>query len=398
MRHLAAFASVLLAVGAACSGGGSPGSPPAPGETVGGGAQPVTRFSGDWPRTDFSRTGVDLAEVIRGCPARDCIPALDAEGAVEVPGSRYGTARFEPVAGQYEPQLPVAYVVVEGKAKAYPLHILTWHEIVNDREGDTWFAVTFCPLCNTALSFNRTLEGRTYDFGVSGLLRHSDLIMWDRQTESWWQQATGEAIVGELAGKRLEFIATSIVSFGDFARAFPGGWVLTEETGIGRPYGVNPYDGYDARGSFPFLFGGSADPRRPALERVVGLGSGRAAIAVPFDVLAKERLVNLALEGKRIVVLWAPGTASALDRAEIAASADIGAAVAYSASVGGRDLTFRPVEPGLFRDNETGSTWQVTGLAVGGPLAGERLPVAQHANHFWFAWAAFNPETSIWEP
>jgi len=105
--------------------------------------------------------------------------------------------------------------------------------------------VTFCPLCNSALAFNRMLEGRVFDFGVSGNLRNSDLIMWDRQTQTWWQQLTGEGIVGELAGHQLPFIPASIISWADFKAANPDGLVLSRNTGFNRPYGSNPYSGYD---------------------------------------------------------------------------------------------------------------------------------------------------------
>lgn len=352
-----------------------------------------------WPNTDFSRHTVEFDEIIQGCPGRDCIPALDAEGTTSIPSAPGGLARFAPVGKvDYPGQVPVAYVNVGGIVRGYPLHILTWHEIVNDRFGDVPVAVTFCPLCNTALAFDRRVGEQVLDFGVSGNLRNSDLIMWDRQTESWWQQATGEGIVGELAGTVLTPVPVSVISYGDFVRAFPTAEVLIEETGFSRDYGINPYGEYDALGSTPFLFNGTIDPRLDGLERVIGLAAGDKSLAVPFAALAKPGVANVEVGGEHLVVLWAPGTVSALDDSVISASDDVGAAVAYVPNGGGQELTFVQVEPGSFRDNETGSTWDVTGLATAGSLAGQRMEVAVHTVHFWFAWAAFHTGTEIWKP
>ncbi len=394
----------LAVVAAACAGASSPATnrsdaAPVPSEGAGGAGESLVQFAADWPNTDFARHTVPFDEIIRGCPGRDCIPALDAAGATSVPSSRGGRANFAPVSNvAYAAQIPVAYVNLDGIVRGYPLHILTWHEIVNDRFGDVPVVVTFCPLCNTALAFDRRAGNQTLDFGVSGNLRNSDLIMWDRQTESWWQQATGEGLVGTFAGTKLQPVPISVVSFGDFTRSFPSASVLTEDTGFARDYGVNPYGGYDASGSRPFLFNGVVDRRLDGLERVVALGAKDNFLAVPFAQLAKETVANVTVEGQRVVVLWAPGTVSALDRPAIAESRAVGAAVAYVAEVKGRQLTFKQAGPGSFRDDETGSAWDVTGLAKAGPLSGERLAVAIHTVEFWFAWAAFHPGTEIWRP
>jgi hypothetical protein len=363
-------------------------------------ASPATTSSDfpDWPNTDFSKLTVDLNEVMRGCPSRDCIPALDAEGAVEIVSPRGGHARFAPASTlEYAARLPVAVVTAEGITKAYPLHVLTWHEVVNDRFGEVPVAVTFCPLCNTAISFDRRLDGRTLDFGVSGNLRNSDLIMWDRQTESWWQQATGEGIAGAMAGKTLAAIPTSIVAFGEFAAAFPDALVLTEDTGFGRSYGVNPYEGYDGSAS-PFLFSGTVDPRLQALDRVLTLDRSGDGVAVPLDVLSGVRVANLVVADEPVAAFWVPGTASALDTADIALARDVGSAVAYRATLGGRVLTFRPGDSATtFRDEQTASTWDIFGTAIAGPLAGSQLGPVFHTTEFWFAWAAFHPRTTLWD-
>ena len=352
-----------------------------------------------WPKTDFSKHSVPLDEISAGCPARDCIPPLDADGAVAIPGLRGGRAVFAPVSRvDYAVRVPVVTVKLGDIVRGYPLHILTWHEVVNDRFGDIPVVVTFCPLCNTALAFDRRVGDITLDFGVSGNLRNSDLVMWDRQTESWWQQATGEGIVGTHAGALLKPVPASVISFGDFRRSYPNAEVLTESTGLGRDYGINPYESYDAAGSRPFLFDGTIDKRLDGLERVVALGQGTGALAVPFPVLAQTGVANVKVAGARVAVLWSAGTASALDRSDIATSRDVGAAVAYIAEASGRTLTFSAPRPGVFVDAETGSTWDVTGLATAGPLAGQRLTVAVHTVEFWFAFAAFHPDVAIWQP
>lgn len=350
-----------------------------------------------WDNTDFSRTTVPLSEILTGCAGRDCIPPLDVPGAVEIEAPRAGTARFAPARTlDYAAQLPVAVVTVAGVTKGYPLHILTWHEIVNDEFDGTAVVVTYCPLCNTAISFDREVNGRVLDFGVSGKLRNSDLIMWDRQTESWWQQATGEAIVGTLASERLRPFPTTIVSFGDFLLEHPDAPVLTEDTGYGRTYGVNPYEGYDGS-SRPFLFSGVIDERLPALSRVVTLDRGGNGVAVPMTVLAELGVANVTVDGASFVVLWAPGATSALDGPSIADSREIGSAAVYSGIVNGVGTQFRPAdEPGRFIDEATGSTWNIFGRAVAGPRLGDQLEAVFHTTEFWFAWAAFFPETVIW--
>jgi hypothetical protein len=179
-------------------------------------------------------------------------------------------------------------VQVDGDARAYPLQILTWHEIVNDTVGGLPLTVTFCPLCNTAIAFERTLDGRVLDFGTTGRLRFSNLLMYDRQTESWWQQAGGDAIAGELAGRTLTFYPATIVGWDEFKTAHPEGQVLSRETGFGRSYGRNPYIGYDDINSSPFLFRGPDTPDAlPPMARVLTVDLNGAAVAYPYDVLAE---------------------------------------------------------------------------------------------------------------
>ncbi|MCH8893926.1 MAG: DUF3179 domain-containing protein, partial [Chloroflexi bacterium] len=291
---------------------------------------------------------------------------------------------------------PVVSLKINGEATAYPLAILTWHEVVNDVVGGVPVTVTFCPLCNSAIAFKRTLEGRVFDFGVSGNLRNSDLIMWDRQTQTWWQQLTGEAIVGELAGHRLDLVPASIISWADFKTANPGSLVLSRDTGFNRPYGSNPYAGYDRVDRPPFLFDGEEDDRLLPKERVAAFNIGEVSAAFPFRMLEAELVVNYPVNGTDVVVFFKRGTVSALDRALIIDSKDVGSTGVFDAKLDGRRLTFR-AESGQFVDDQTNSVWNILGEAVEGELYGKSLTPIIHGNHFWFAWGAFNPDTLIYK-
>jgi hypothetical protein len=338
--------------------------------------------------TDFSKQIVPLEEFMSGGPPKDGIPAIDHPKfeLVELADAWLGDRE------------PVAVVEVNGEVKAYPLQILMWHEIVNDVVGETPVVVTFCPLCNTALAFDRRFDGRVLDFGTTGYLRHSDLVMYDRQTETWWQQATGTALIGEYAGSDLTFIGSPVVSWNDFKAQYPLGKVLSRDTGhpgYEARYGRNPYVGYDAAGSSPWgFFKGKNDTRLPAKERVVAVEIDGEARAYPFSDLSERRVVNDEIAGQHIVVLWTPGTASALDAAIIATGREVGATGVFDRVLDGERLDLEP-DGGQFRDKQTGSKWNVLGYATAGPLVGQRLQPINHGNHFWFAWSVFKPETKV---
>ncbi len=290
---------------------------------------------------------------------------------------------------------PVIAFEVDGDARAYPLQIMTWHEIVNDVVGGVPVAVTFCPLCNAAIVFDSRLDGVVSDFGTSGNLRNSNLIMWDRQTESWWQQFTGEGIVGELAGKTLTILRSQVISWEAFKAANPESKVLSRDTGFSRPYGQNPYAGYDRADNPPFLFDGDLDGRLLPKERVTFVTVGDEAAAFPFTILEQERLVSYQVNGQELVVFFKPGTSSALDRSSIKGSRDVGATGVFDTHLDGQRLTFH-MNGEDFVDNETGSVWNILGEAVQGPLVGKSLAPIVHANHFWFSWAVFKPDTKIY--
>jgi hypothetical protein len=352
--------------------------------------------------TDLSQRAIDLSELRAGGPPKDGIPSIDNPSFVSV-----GSAR-----AWVEPQEPVIALEHGGEAKAYPLKILTHHEIVNDRIGGTPVAVTFCPLCYSALVFERVLQGEPVEFGVSGMLRKSDMVMYDRRTETLWQQFTGKAIVGDLTGTVLTQIPAQIVAFRQFAEAYPGGEVLSKNTGHGRNYDRNPYAGYDDVDSRPFAYAGEVDDRLPPKEKVVTVSLDGTHVAYPHSVTREKTVVNDAVDGRPIAVVHLPGAVSALDARQVAASKEVGSTGVFDRRVDGRTLTFRP-KPSedtspegkssegastRFVDEETGSTWTLTGRAVAGPLKGTQLTRLPHTDSFAFAWFAFRPNTRVYTP
>ena len=350
----------------------------------------LAHLEGRW-ETNWTVRTIDLEELRVGVPApdpRDAIPPIDQPVFESVSTASEWLADRE----------PGLLLSLDGAARFYPLRILTLHEVVNDEIAGTPIVVTFCPLCNTGVAFERGFEGQVLRFGVSGLLRNSDLVMWDDATVSLWQQITGEAIVGDLAGNRLVPVPTSIVRWADFKDSFPEGEVLSRDTGIYTPgsYGINPYEYYSSQNRPLSFFRGEIDDRYPALERVVGVTIGDAAKAYPFSEIAEVRTVNDVVGSTPIVVLWgAEDTADALDSQVIALGRSIGTGLAFSRVVDGKELTFTAVDDTTFIDDQTRTTWNILGRAVAGPLEGTQLETVIHRNEFWFAWQAFFPEAPV---
>jgi len=338
----------------------------------------------DYPLNNSSVATVELHEIIPVLP-RDGIQSID-------------NPKFDDVATANEwldEREPVIAFQLNGEARAYPLRILTWHEIVNDEVAGEPVIVTYCPLCNTAIAFRRTVDGSVREFGVSGALRRNDLIMYDRQTETLWQQITGEAIVGDAAGTRLDFLPAQIASWGDFRDSFPEALVLNRDTGSGLPYGDNPYPLYDQPGSSTlFRIDEFDDKRLDAKERVLTVDLGNDPIAFPFSALTQAIVLEGESAGTAVVAFWQSGALSPLDGAFIVAGRNIGAAAAFRPVIDGAPATFE-VRDGLILDAATGSQWNVLGLAVAGPLTGTQLDPVISANHFWFAWAVFAPGTRV---
>jgi len=270
----------------------------------------------EWPRTDFLQHSIELSEIKSGGPSKDGIPSID-------------TPRFERLengaSAGWSTRLtdtePVISLVIDSDARAYPLRILTWHEIVNDTVSNTPVVVTYCPLCNAALVFNRVLDGRVLDFGTTGKLRHSDLVMYDRQTESWWQQFTGDAIVGTMTGRQLRLVPSRLESFARYRQRFPNGMVLVPTSPNARAYGSNPYVGYDTPGQKPFLFDGTLPQDIEAMERVIAVETAPGRYeAWSLELLRRKG----SIKRDDLVLKWEAGQVSALDRETIPTGRDVG--------------------------------------------------------------------------
>ena len=278
-------------------------------------------WKSEWPNTDFTKHSIDYDDVLSGGPPKDGIPSIDNPKFVKL-SKALDIAPTEPVIG----------LEVNGVARAYPLRVLTWHEIVNDVIGGTPIAATFCPLCNAAIVFDRRVEGQVLEFGTTGKLRNSDLIMYDRQTDSWWQQFLGEGIVGDMTGKRLKALPARLESFEKFAARHPDGEVLVPNDPGMRAYGANPYVGYDNSG-FPFLYKGEVPEGVAPLGRVVVVGD----TAWTLELLRQRKRI----EKDDVVITWEPGQNSALDSRKIADGRDVGnVLVQKQDAVGLRDITY----------------------------------------------------------
>jgi hypothetical protein len=344
---------------------------------------PPPDFSG-WA-TDTTSRVIDIEELVPGCPARDCIPPIDAPAFTSVAEAD----------AWLDARAPVAVVVVGEEARAYPLQILARHEIVNDQIGGRALAVTYCPLWNTAVVFDRVVDGEVLDFGVSGFLRHRNLVMWDRTSESLWLQATGEGLVGKGAGTSLSMLPVPVMSWTDFKELAPLGVVLSRETGADFDYDLQPYAGYDSDpGLWDRVWRGADDPLEP-MDRVVAMDANGDGVAVPFRALRELQVIHTEVAGREVVVLWAEGTASVLDQAKVADSRDVGAAGVFIAELEGRPLRFSATEDGRFTDDASGSVWNIAGVAVAGPMRGARLEPVTYTNAFWFGWSEFRPETRV---
>ena len=361
--------------------------------------------------TDFTRSAITFETILSGGPPKDGIPSIDSPKFISL----------EAADRWIGPQEAVLVLRYKGRVRVYPLQILMWHEIVNDEIDGTSVIVTYCPLCNTGVAFKGEIDGQSMDFGTTGRLRYSNLIMYDRQSETWWQQASGRGLIGEYAGRSLPLLPISILPWNEVLRTYGGTEsgledgasgglgtfytsentkenspveVLSKQTGQSRPYGNNPYQGYDTNSS-AFLYAGPETPDEyETMERVLAVQVEDEERAFPFEQLSSNKVTETSIGGRRVVVFWQPGTASALDAGRLAEGRDVGSAQAYYPVLEDREtgdrtsLTFQ-WDGEAIRDEETGSRWSVSGRAIDGPLAGAQLESPVSINHFWFSWNAF---------
>ncbi|GJM37126.1 MAG: hypothetical protein DHS20C19_04930 [Acidimicrobiales bacterium] len=331
----------------------------------------------------FEPALIDLDRVLSGGPPPDGIPAIDEplfQSAASVDWLAAGEA--------------VLAFELGDEARAYPIQIMTWHELVNDTVADVPVTISYCPLCNSALAYDRRLGDRILDFGTSGRLYNSSMVMYDRQTESLWTHYDGTSVAGVLVGAELETFPISTISWEDFREIHPDGLVLTRNTGHrARDYGTNPYGGYDNAEGRPFLYDGEFDDRLPPKERVVVVrDDDEPAVSIPLVDLIAAGVIEFEAHGRRLVAVNDRGTASPLDHRQIAEGYDQGASNVFLAELDGVPLDLERTDDG-FLDRTSGLTFDVLGGDVAGSDA--RLTPIEHLDTFWFAIAAFEPDVSI---
>ncbi len=343
--------------------------------------------------TDTSKHDVNLADLYIAAP-KDEIPTLDHPKFIKRHDKAFHYFNHEPVIA----------VHFNGRSKAYPLSILTLFELANDSLDGQEMMVTFCPMCNAALVYNRRVKtaagSKLLHFGISGLLMHNDMVMYDKETQSWWEQLMGSAIVGEYTGTTLDIMPSMLISVQDYFDRFPDGEILSPEVGgilqkhtKHRPF----HHAYHNKKTFDtaFFIPEKIDPRLPPLERVLDIHVHDHITIYPFAEMAKHHVLNQAFEGLRFVIFHHGNVVTVLDDDKISHSKKIGAATAFRSVLGSDTFTFK--KHGIhFKDDQTGSIWDITGYCHEGPKKGKQLHLLPHSNHFAFVFLAFFPESKIY--
>ncbi len=310
---------------------------------------------------------IPLEKIKSGGPPKDGIPSIDTPEFTEA-SQEYHVSDSDTVLG----------LEINGDVRAYPLSILVWHEIVNDNVGGVPVAVTYCPLCFTNQVFERVIDGQEVEFGTSGKLYNSNLVMYDRLTNSYWSQALGKAIVGELTGYELSTIPFDVIQWGDWKSLHPDSVVLTTNTGHVRAYGVDPYGNYytETRIIFPVE---NTDDRMHPKEIILGFNDGDIYKAYKQQDVESAVTINDQINNNPIfLVSLYPENARAFER-----------------TVDGKVLEFF-FKDGSIIDKETNSEWNYDGVAISGPLVGTELNRIPFNPGFWFEWVAFHPDTDVY--
>ncbi len=316
-------------------------------------------------------------EIFSGGVSRDGIPALTNPDAVGASQASFLT-NSDRVLG----------IVVNGEARAYPMGVLWWHEIVNDVLGGEPVLVTYCPLTGSGIAFDPRVDGgAARNFGVSGLLWRTNLTMFDRESETLWNQMLLGGTCGVDRGRELTRLPIVETTWAHWAFMYPNTTVMSEDTGfLDRPYGIYPYGDYDQQFNDRINFlapGTSFSNDRPPKELVLGIHVGEVAKAYPFGALAGAGVgINDEVGGLPLLVTYVASKETA---------------IAFDRRLNGQELTFTPdSKTRTLTDEQTGSVWNTVGEATAGPLAGEhlrQLPDAYVA--FWFAWSIYFSDTEL---
>jgi hypothetical protein len=318
--------------------------------------------------TDGIKHIVPLDEIKSGGPPKDGIPSIDNPKFVKAQEAQF-----------VSPDDLVIGLRLNGETRAYPLSILVWHEIVNDKFGDIPVAVTYCPLCFTTQVFDRRVNTEETEFGTSGKLYNSNLVMYDRNTDSMWSQALGKSITGELTGYELKKIPFDLARWSDWKKLHPDTLILTTDTGFSRPYGSDPYGDYYTNSQIFFPVKNS-DNRMYPKEMILGFDNNDTFKAYTLTDVESQKIINDSFGDKKLVlVAIAPFTVHAFER-----------------TVEGQTLEFVLGKDGII-DKQTNSEWNYDGLAISGQLKGKHLDRISFNPGFWFEWAAFHPNTEVYQ-
>jgi hypothetical protein len=363
-RRYVATVAVLLAVTVAAGllGGG----------TGAGAAPPTPTAEEDAYRVtdDGTRYVVHPDRLLQGCPGgKDCIPAID-DPRFQSAGEADWLADDDLVIG----------VQMGGETKAYPLRVLALHEVVNDEVGGEPVAVTYCPLCRSGLVFDRRVGGETLTFGVSGKLLNANLVLYDRQTETYWSQLNGSAVVGPQVPRRLTILPSTITTWGEWRASHPDTRVLSRNTGFypTSAYASDPYGGYENSSRVGFGVTGVDDRLHPKTV-VYGVAVGNDSVAYPAEVVEREGVVEDTVGGVPVLLVEDP---------------DDGGVSAFVREVDGETLSFERRDGALL--DQHGHRWSLEGEALEGPRKGAELDGLDSHGIYWFAWSEFHPDTGVY--
>lgn len=306
-------------------------------------------------------------EVFDGGPGKDGIPSIDEP-------------QFESASSQeafYEDDELMVVIKVGNTVRAYPHDILDWHEIVNDKINDVAYSLNYCPLTGTAMAWNRTIDGRETTFGVSGLLYNTNLIPYDRRTDSEWSQLLMKGVRGENLEREAELIPIVETTFGVFKELWPNGVVLSQETGFSRSYGTYPYGTYrtnDEQFFFPVAEYSTALPEK---QIVLGVRIGEKLKAYPFSAVESQvTVINDEFEGEEIVVAgWKEKNLLVAFGRKLADGTVL-------------NLTAVSSIPAIMQDDD-GNIYDVFGLCISGAREGEQLPVLNSLHGMFFSFGSF---------
>jgi hypothetical protein len=343
--------------------------------------------------TDTTNHIVPLSDLTMAV-AKDALPTIDFPKFISKSDPNFNFYEHEPI-------IAVSY---NGESKAYPLSLLTMYELSNDSIGGEQVMVTFCPMCNAAMVFNRKIkkDGRNLllNFGISGLLMHNDMIMYDKQTNTWWEQLMGEAIVGELAGTELKMMRALLITVKDYYDRYPEGKILSPEgiTIIDKTSGHRPFHHLNHSNhkiDTSYYLPEKVDPRLSPLERVLDIHVDTHSKIYPFSAIAKKQVINEVFDNMHFVIFYHKDMVSVMDEDQLEKSKHIGSATAFRSTLEGINYTFHK-KGNYFIDDQTHSIWDITGYCREGTLKEKQLMILPHSNHFAFAYLAFFPDCEIY--